>query len=218
MFKNTVLGAVALSALGAVAAAHNGATGVVMERMMGMSAMKTIMAELAPMMQGSVPYDGVAVQKAAFGLQTHAGETMTGLFPQGEIPAASFAKPEIWTDWERFAALSEELRLYSEGLALAAANGLDAPAPTAELTTAADNAMPGMDHSVMQMPTESPGFTVAELMGVTSRAATSPATLDVVAAGSPTPTIDFAAMAADDVFERISQTCASCHSQFRNSN
>ena len=129
MFKNTVLGAVALSALSAVAAAHDGATGVVMERMMGMSAMKTIMAEVAPMMQGSAPYDGATVQETAFSLQTHAGETMTGLFPQGEIPAASFAKPEIWTDWERFAALSEELRLYSEGLAIAAANGLDAPAP-----------------------------------------------------------------------------------------
>ena len=216
MYKNTVLGAVALSALGAVATAHNGATGVVMERMMGMSAMKTIMAELAPMMQGAVAYDDVAVQEAAFALQTHAGETMTGLFPQEDIPAASYAKPEIWTDWERFAALSEELRLYSEGLAIAATNGLDAPAPLVSNDPA--STMPGMDHSAMQMPAEPGGFTVAELMGVTSRAATSPAKIDAVAAQTQIPGIDFASMAADDVFERISQTCASCHSQFRNGN
>ena len=216
MYKNTVLGAVALSALGAVATAHNGATGVVMERLMGMSAMKTIMAELAPMMQGAVAYDDVAVQEAAFALQTHAGETMTGLFPQEDIPAASYAKPEIWTDWERFAALSEELRLYSEGLAIAATNGLDAPAPLVSNDPA--STMPGMDHSAMQMPAEPGGFTVAELMGVTSRAATSPAKIDAVAAQTQIPGIDFASMAADDVFERISQTCASCHSQFRNGN
>ena len=216
MFKNTVLGAVALSALGAVALAHNGATGVVMERMMGMSAMKTIMAELAPMMQGAVTYDGVAVREAAFALQAHAGETMTGLFPQGDIPAASYARPEIWTDWERFAALSEELRLYTEGLAVAAANGLDAPAPL--VSNDAVGTMPGMDRSSIQMPAKPEGFTVAELMGVTSRAATSPATIVSVAAETQIPGIDFAAMAADDVFERISQTCASCHSQFRNGN
>ncbi len=216
MFKNTVLGAVALSALGAVAVAHNGATGVVMERMMGMSAMKTIMAELAPMMQGSVPYDGVAVQEAAFGLQTHAGDTMTGLFPQGDIPAASFAKPEIWTDWDRFAALSKELRLYADGLALAAANGLDAPVPV--VTTDAASTMPGRGRSALQIPAEPTGFTIAELMGVTPRAVTSPAAIDLAAAQSPPPGIDFAAMAADDVFERISQTCASCHSQFRDGN
>ena len=218
MFKNTVLGAVALSALGAVALAHNGATGVVMERMTGMSAMKEIMAELALMIQGVVPYDGIVVQGAALGLQTHAGETMTGLFPLGDIPATSYAKPEIWTDWERFAALSEELRLYSDGLAIAAANGLDAPAPAPIVATDAGSAMSGMDHSAMQMPAGPEGFTVAELMGVTSRAATSPATIGAVAAETPIPGIDFAAMAADDVFERISQTCASCHSQFRNDN
>lgn len=218
MFRNTALCAVALSALGAVAAAHNGATGVVMERMMGMSAMKDIMADLAPMMQGSVPYDGVVVQEAAFGLQIHTGETMTGLFPQGDIPAASYAKPEIWTDWERFAALSEELRVYAAGLAIAAANGLEAPMPAPDLIPDAGDAMAGMDPGAMQMPAEPEGFTVAELMGVTSRATASPAMLDDVAAAIPMQRIDFAAMAADDVFERISQTCASCHAQFRNGN
>lgn len=218
MFKNTVLGAVTLSALGVVAAAHNGATGLVMERMMGMSAMKTIMADLAPMMQGSVPYDGIAVQEAAIALQGHAGETMTGLFPQDDIPKASFAKPEIWTDWERFASLSEELRLYSQGLAVAAANGLDAPASAPAVANDSVSAMPGMDHSAMLRPKDAERFTVAELMGITSRAQVTPATIESLATENQSPGIDFAAMAANDVFERISQTCASCHAQFRSGN
>ena len=218
MFRNSVLGAVALSALGAVASAHNGATGVVMERMTGMSAMKEIMAGLAPMMQGRVPYDGLAVQEAAFGLRAHAGETMTGLFPQEDIPAASYAKPEIWTDGARFAALSEDLRVYSEGLAVAAGNGLDAPVQAAVAPSGSGNTMSGMDHSAMKMPAVIEGFTVAELMGLTSRSSDSPTMIAVSAAQTAMPGIDFAAMAADDVFERISQTCASCHAQFRNSN
>ncbi|WP_162232834.1 cytochrome c [Cypionkella psychrotolerans] len=189
-----------------------------MERMMGMSAMKTLMADLAPMMQGNVPYDGIAVQEAAFALQGHAGETLTGLFPQDDIPKASYAKREIWTDWERFAALSEELRLYSEGLSIAAANGLDAPVPAPVVATNNATAMPGMDHTAMQMPAEPEGFTVSELMGITSRAAVSPGTIAGAATETRPPGVDFAAMAADDVFERISQTCASCHAQFRRGN
>lgn len=65
MFKNIVLDASDPSAHGAVAAAHSGATGVEMDRMKGMSAMKKTMAGLAPMMQGSARYDGTAVQKTA---------------------------------------------------------------------------------------------------------------------------------------------------------
>ncbi len=71
MIRNGILGAIALSALGAVAFAHNGATGVVMERMMGMTAMRDVMRDLATMMQGQVPYDEWTVQEAAAVLQSH---------------------------------------------------------------------------------------------------------------------------------------------------
>ena len=220
MFKNKILGAIALSSLGAAALAHNGATGVVMERMMGMSAMKTIMAELAPMMQGAVAYDDVAVQEAAFALQTHAGETMTGLFPQEDIPAASYAKPEIWSDWPRFEALSEELRLYAEGLDIAAVNGLDVPVPISIAAAPPDDmaAMPGMDaaEATMEAPPET--FTVEELLGLVARADQNPAIIAAPTADVKFTGIDFEVTAADDVFERISQTCASCHSLYRRGN
>lgn len=76
MFKNKILGAIALSSLGAAALAHNGATGVVMERMMGMSAMRDVLKDMAPMMQGQVSYDEWAVRYAATILQSHTGNNM----------------------------------------------------------------------------------------------------------------------------------------------
>ena len=218
MIRNGILGAIALWTLGVVAMAHNGATGVVMERMMGMSAMRDVMRDLAPMMQGQVPFDGITVQEAAAVLQSHAGDQMLALFPEEPIPAASFAKPDLWQNWDRFAALSAELALYSEGLAVAAANGLEVPVPVSAPEVSADS-MPGMDHGSMKMEPEKQKFSVAELMGVTKRAATAQNQDSTVPVASEQPPgIDFAMMAADDVFERIGQTCASCHSQFRNGN
>ncbi len=217
MFKNKILGAIALSSLGAAALAHNGATGVVMERMMGMSAMCDVMKDLAPMMQGQVPYDEWAVRDAAAVLQSHAGDNMARLFPEEPIPASSYAKPEIWSDWPRFEALSEELRLYAEGLDIAAVNGLDVPAPIAAPPD--DMAgMPGMKSA--KAPTEVPPetFTVEELMGLVARADQNAATIAEPTADGKFTGIDFEVAAADDVFERISQTCASCHSLYRKGN
>ncbi|MDZ4094396.1 MAG: cytochrome c [Paracoccaceae bacterium] len=216
MFKNRILGAIALSSLGAAALAHNGATGIVMERMMGMAAMRDIMRDLAPMMQAQVPYDAWAVQQAAGMLQSHAGGTMVRLFPEEPIPASSFAKPEIWGDWARFADLSEELRLYSAGLAVASVNGLDAPMPAPKADAA--ETIAGIDHSAMQMAPPPVRFSVAELMGVTAPATRAPMMAAIPSADGQTTGIDFASMAADDVFERISQTCASCHSLYRKGN
>ena len=208
MIRYRILTVFALSAISATALAHNGATGVVMERMMGMSAMRDAMRDIAPMMQGQADYDKLAVQAAAAVLQQHAGETMTQLFPQEAISSASYARPEIWSDWDRFSALAEELRVYAEGLTIAAPNGLDAP----EGDT---GAMASMDHSNMQMDLAPTRFSVAELMGVAARESASP----VIGASSTESVrvsgVDFAMMAADDVFEKIGQTCAACHSAYR---
>lgn len=217
MFKNKILGAIALSSLGAAALAHNGATGVVMERMTGMSAMRDVMKSLAPIMQGQVPYDEWAVRDAASVLQSHAGDNMARLFPKEPISASSYAKLEIWSDWGRFEALSEELRLYAEGLDIAAANGLNVPAPvaTADVPTAE---IMDMDTVAMQEEAPSPAFTVEELMGLVSRADKSLPTIAAAKGYGQFTAIDFKLMAAHDVFERISETCASCHSLFRKGN
>jgi cytochrome c556 len=199
--------ALAASAVAAVALAHNGATGVVLERMNGMTAMRDTVAELAPMMQGTVPYDTFIVSEGASVIAGHAGETMLSLFPEGSLEGVTYAKPEIWSDWQDFAALAEELKTYADALAVAAPNGLE-PAPSGD--------MAGMDHSAMATaaePEADESFTVAELMGYgertpevqVSRGTSDPATL----------AFDLTTLAADDLFTRISATCSSCHSQFR---
>ena len=215
MFKNKILGAIALSSLGATALAHNGATGVVMERMQGMSAMRDVMKDLAPMMQGQLPYDEWAVRDAATVLQSHAGDYMVRLFPEEPIPKSSYARPEIWSDWIRFEALSEELRLYAVGLDTAAVNGLDVAAPVTVPASSTDAEMAAAPPP-MQVPPEA--FSVEELMGLVTRTDRSSDTFSASPANDQFTGIDFEVVAADDVFERIGQTCASCHSLFRKGN
>lgn len=57
--------ALAASAVAAVVLAHTGATGIVLDRMNGMTAMRDTVAELAPMMQGTVPNDTFLVSEGA---------------------------------------------------------------------------------------------------------------------------------------------------------
>lgn len=204
-----IVAALGAALAGAGALAHTGATGVVMERMMGMSAMQEAVRDLAPMMRGEAPFAERAVQEGAARIMAHSGEIMTALFPEGGDMTASFARPEIWEEWGDFERLSAELRLYAEGLALAAPNGLDAPPPAG---------MPMSPRMEGMMPeAEPPRLTVAQLMGVELRPDARPAAA-MADDGSGSGGIDFAAMAADDVFEMVSQTCSACHAQFRSGN
>ena len=209
--KPQLTGALALaaSAVAAMALAHNGATGVVLERMKGMTALRDTVAELAPMMQGTVPYDPFIVSEGASVIAGHAGETMLSLFPEDSLEGVTYARPEIWSDWQDFAGLAEELKSYADALAVAAPNGL-APA----LPPAGDVA--GMDHSAMTVaaePESDPGFSVAELMGYGDNA---PEIQMVRGTSDPaTLAFDLTALAADDLFTRISGTCSSCHAKFR---
>ena len=191
------------------ALAHSGATGIVLERMNGMTAMRDIISELAPMMQGAVPYDVFTVAEGGDIIAKHAGETMLALFPEGSLQGVTFAKPEIWAKWQDFADLSGELRIYAEAMSKAAPNGL-------EPAVAATDPMAGMDHAAMTMRRDAPGengFTVAELMGYAARSVTVPVSGEAI--DLSTPLVDLTALAADDLFERISGTCSSCHAQFR---
>ena len=99
--------------------------------------------------------------------------------------------------------MAGELRQYAEGLALAAPNGLEAPAPTA--TSMSDGTA-----TTMSDPAPS-RLSVAQLMGVDQR----PSAVTAVTSVSSDGSIDFTQMAADDVFEMVSQVCSSCHAQFR---
>ena len=200
--------ALAVSAVAAAAVAHTGASGVVLERMNGMTAMRDTVAELAPMMQGAVPYDAFIVSEGASVIAAHAA-TMLSLFPEGSLAGVTYAKPEIWSNWQDFAALAEEMKLYADALSETASNGLEpAAAPPAE--------MAGMDHAGMAMPAggeTTRGFSVAELMGYDEKTVESP-----VSRGQADPaslTLTLSSLAAGDLFTRIGGTCSSCHAQFR---
>jgi cytochrome c556 len=213
MNTKSIAGGAVLSLLGLTALAHNGATGITLERMNSMVALRTAMAELAPMMQGQTAFDARAVEVKSATILAHAGDNMNKLFPQEPLSDKSFAKPEIWQDWEKFTSLSEELRTYALGLTTAAANGLTQP--TSAPTMADHASMIG--NTAMQMDKAKSGFTVSELMGVTKPNGTM-VPISATVSGEAAADIDFAMMSAPQVFELVSGVCSSCHSQFRSGN
>lgn len=191
-----------------VAAAHNGATGVVLERMNGMTAMRDGMSELSPMIQGAVPYDPAVVSAAASAIAGHAGDTLLGLFPSGSIEGVTYAKPEIWSDWKTFAALANQLLVYSEALAEAAPIGLT-PAIPMDMD---------MGSSAMNMPMAAApavpvehSYSVAELLGY----GTPSGSPQVGPSTESSAVVDLAVLPVTDFFEGISAACSSCHAKFR---
>ncbi|MBV1927240.1 MAG: cytochrome c [Rhodobacteraceae bacterium] len=183
--RTIVMGTALAALLAAAAFAHGKATGIVKERMDGMSVMGKTMKALAPMMRGEVAYDAQAVRDGGKQIGSHAGEAMTKRFPQGSGGKPSEAKDAIWENWEEFAALAEQLHAYSEGLALAADNGL----MMAGQATANSSAMMGSNSTMM-------GGNSATMSAVMGRE-------------------ELSEMPADGVFTMVSQTCSACHTKFR---
>ena len=194
--KKTLVTLTAGSLLAAsIAASHEGATGIVRERMDGMVAMRDAVRDLTPMMQGQVEYDRDAVIDTAAIIERHAGETMTALFPEGSDDDASYARAEIWQDWATFEAMAMRLELVAGALAEAADNP-------------PGSAMPGqMDNSTMMGgPAAMMGGGSSTMMGGGS----------AMMGGSvaPDPAM-LAQMPVDRVFAVAAQACSACHTQFR---
>ncbi|OOY05392.1 cytochrome c [Thioclava sp. F28-4] len=167
--------------------AHGGAEGVVKERMDAMSAMGQSVKKLAPMMRGETDYDAAAVRAAARVFIEHS-DGLTELFPEGSDSKPSEAKPEIWSEWDKFSALADQLKTASEGLAEAAGNGL--------MASGANLGAGSM------MGTQSSG---GGMMGTSSMMGTA----------SDGGMMDYASMPADGAFNMVTQTCSSCHAKFR---
>ncbi|PHQ99864.1 MAG: cytochrome C [Marinosulfonomonas sp.] len=183
--KKILIGAIVVSAIAATAFAHGGATGIVKERMDGMSALGKAIKALAPMMRGEGTYDAEAVRQGAQTIRAHAGASMTKLFPTGSGGMPSEAKETVWQDWQEFSALAEQLHLYSEGLSLAADNGL----MMSQDTQANTGSMMGGSST---------------MMGGTAPMMASTMALE-----------ELSEMSADGVFAMVSQTCSACHTKFR---
>lgn len=184
--------AIAIGTTGVAALAHSGATGVVLERMQGMSAMAKTLKTLSPMMRGQVPYDADVVRSEADAMIGHAGEQMTRLFPEGSGGGVSKALPSVWDDDEKFAALAEDLRTAAEGLKLSAGNGLAAAQGNGSgsmIGSATDGMMGGGS---------------APAMGGGMMGSEQPMTPEM-----------FAEMPVDRAFAMVAQTCSACHQKFR---
>ncbi|WP_152630737.1 cytochrome c [Thalassospira sp. HJ] len=115
--------AIALSMTVSIAAiAHEGATGVVKERMDGMKAIGQQVKIMVPMLKGALPYDPAQVAKSAAIIESHSGETFTALFPEGSNEKPSEALSDIWDDWSKFTDLANELNSTAGNLKTVAEN------------------------------------------------------------------------------------------------
>ncbi|WP_434362407.1 cytochrome c [Parasalinivibrio latis] len=98
------------------ASAHQGATGVVKERMDAMEAMKEAVNELKATFRGKPPFDVGVIQRNATIIRDHAGESLINMFPEGSMQKPTAAKPEIWENWEKFTASAMKLETLSQAL------------------------------------------------------------------------------------------------------
>jgi len=207
MKKRVVVFALGLTAAAGIAMAHSGATGVVLERMTGMTAMRDIMRDLAPMMQGATPYDALAVSEGGYLIASHAGDTMRALFPNGSLEGVTYANPTIWTEWEEFSALADALRAYAEALSKAAPNGFEpVPMVMSGMKAAAVSGTPKPEVGQSQK--------IASLLGYAAPKGVALAP----ASRSNTPAALQATMSelgAGEIFEQISGSCSACHARFR---
>lgn len=120
MSKHSLLSAVVL--VGALAlvwphgpvTAHEGATGVVKERMASMKSMGTAMKSLKSVLWAGKPL--ARTKEDAEIIARHA-ESIPELFPKGSGGEPSEATPAVWSDRRRFDALSEELAARAAALA-----------------------------------------------------------------------------------------------------
>jgi len=187
MIKKTITAAaVTFVALGAVAFAHSGASGIYKERMDAMAAMGKVVKDLSAIMRGEADYDAAKIQEGARLIQSHAGEAMTLQFPEGTTDKPSEARVEIWSDWDTFSELAEQLKMNAEGLEKAASNGLAMGGQTS-------GSMMGTENSTM--------------MGGQSGMMSGDQTMMSAE--------QLAAMPADGVFNAVAQTCSACHTKFR---
>ena len=119
---------IALVSAGAVLA-HEGATGVVKQRMEMMKAMAAQMKALKSMVDGQTAYDPDVIAAVAEKISTHAA-SIAPSFPSGANQHPSEARPEIWTDWDSFKTSAEKLRAGAAALREIAANGAGPAKPS----------------------------------------------------------------------------------------
>lgn len=118
----------------AAASAHEGATGVIKERMEAMSAfsqsLKAIKAELG---KGAAA-DRARIASAAEIVARQSGEKLVALYPEGTDHPPSYAMPEVWSERAKFEAGAARLEDAAAALIVAAKGAGDLTDPFRDLT------------------------------------------------------------------------------------
>lgn len=117
--RKAALALAGLIAVAGAAIAHQGASGVVKERMEAMKDMAGRMKVIAGMIGGERGFDAQAVASAAEQVAFKARQ-LDKQFPEGSDHPPSEARPEIWSDWDRFSELASELESKASRLGVAA--------------------------------------------------------------------------------------------------
>lgn len=102
--------------------AHEGATGIVKERMDLMVSLGQAMKALKGQIQQDAGDNGSALIDAAVRISEHS-KRMQELFPAGSLQPPSVARPEIWSNRERLNALADYLGKEAQILAGMAGKG-----------------------------------------------------------------------------------------------
>lgn len=124
MFKK-IIGAAALClALTSTAQAHDGATGIIKERMKVMKFIAQNTKMIAPYAMGAQDMNFKAVEGAAEQISMAAKSVMTK-FPKDSTSEESEAKPNIWENWDEFVGILNKLSSDAAKLSSMAASQQD---------------------------------------------------------------------------------------------
>ena len=99
-----------------LALAHEGATGVVKERMDLMKRQQKDMKLIGDMAKGKTPFDSVRAAEAARDVSITA-KKIHEFFPEGSAGGHSDALETIWKEWDRFAGNAQDLESVASELA-----------------------------------------------------------------------------------------------------
>ncbi len=182
------------------AMAHGGATGIVKERMDAMGEMGDAVKAITEMMRGERDYDAAAVREGSRIIKSHAGESMTKLFPEGSTQKPTEARPEIWSNWDEFKTLADQLLTLADGLEQAADNGMMMSNSNDTSTMMGG----GNNSSTMGSGSDS-------MMGGSGMMGDG----TMMRGGRMMDAKALAQMPADGVFNMMARTCSACHTKFR---
>lgn len=107
----------AVFAMPNTAMAHDGAMGVVKQRMEHMKALGASMKALAPIVTGKVAFDAAKIAALAQQIGAKGGQPLVDLFPKGSLDKPSEALGVIWQDWPKFEGLANQMKVDAQALA-----------------------------------------------------------------------------------------------------